>query len=354
MVVDETALAVWRVRIRMEDRPGALARIAIRMADLECNILGLTVLPVPGGVLDEIVIRPATGLTKDQLVTAIQAEGCECSCLAGVDMSSLVDASAAVLTAAGRAVDDPARRAEVLREVLTADLVTVVPLAEANPARVEGGHRAVFAVGEDSALVARRRWAPFVQLELARAEALLGLIERSRRNVSAPAAATCADGAAIVLREGKPADAEAVSAMHARCSSNTLFARYHTGMSRMPRRWLHRLLVPPRGMSLLAVCGREVVGLGQLIPGPAGEIAEVSLLVEDAWQRNGVGTALMARVAEIAAAGGCRRLVAVSLPGRDAIYRTALCAGLAPDPPEEEGLLRIDLHRAEPRVLSEL
>ncbi|TVT51773.1 GNAT family N-acetyltransferase [Amycolatopsis rhizosphaerae] len=347
----ETTSATWRLRIRMDDRPGMLARIAIRMADLECNILGLTVLPVPGGVLDEMVIRPATGLTKDQLVRAIRDEGCECSAIADGDIRELVDASAATLASAGRAIEDPSRYAEVLREVLSADLVTVVPLTEANPGRTESGHRAVFTVDSDRALVARRRWAPFVQLELTRAEALLGLLDSARANVAGPAVATCADGTAIVLRQGMPGDAEAVSALHGRCSMETLFQRYHTGMRSMPRRWLHRLLVPPRGISLLAICGREVVGLGQLIPGASGEIAEISLLVQDAWQRNGVGTALMARLGVIAAARGHRRLMAVSLPGRDSVYRTAIRAGLVPEPPEEEGLLRISLpERAVPRV----
>src|SRR5205823_2323271 len=78
-VEEETSSATWRLRIRMDDRPGMLARIAIRMADLECNILGLTVLPVPGGVLDEVVIRPAAGLTRQQLLKAIREEGCDCS-----------------------------------------------------------------------------------------------------------------------------------------------------------------------------------------------------------------------------------------------------------------------------------
>lgn len=337
----ETTSATWRLRIRMDDRPGMLARIAIRMADLECNILGLTVLPVPGGVLDEVVVRPATGLTKDQLVRAIQDEGCECSAIADGDIRELVDASAATLLSATRAIEDPSRRAEVLREVLAADLVTVVPVSEANPGRTEGGHRAVFTVDSDNALVARRRWAPFVQLELTRAEALLGLLAGARINVAGPAVATCTDGTAIVLRQGQPGDAEAVFELHSRCSTDTLFQRYHGGLRGMPRRWLHRLLVPPRGISLLAVCGREVIGLGQLIPGASGEIAEISLLVQDSWQRKGVGTALMARLAVVAAARGHRRLMAVSLPGRDSIYRTAVRAGLSPEQPEEEGLLRI-------------
>ncbi|HVV08675.1 MAG TPA: GNAT family N-acetyltransferase [Amycolatopsis sp.] len=335
----------------MDDRPGMLARITIRMADLECNILGLHVLPIPGGVLDEMIIRPATGLTKEQLIHAIQGEGCECSSIADADVRELVDASAATLAAASRAVDDPSRYADVLREVLSADLVTVVPLAEANPGRTEGGHRAVFAVDGHTALVVRRRWAPFVQQELARAEALLGLLSSVRANVSSPSIATCTDGSSLVLRLGKPGDADAVFALHDRCSMETLFQRYHTGMRTMPRRWLHRLLMPPRGSSLLAVCGREVVGLGQLIPGATGEIAEISLLVEDSWQRKGVGTALLARLAVLAAARGHRKLMAVSLPGRDAIFRTAVRAGLAPEQPEEEGLVRIAIpSRLAPRV----
>jgi len=351
-VKEEATSATWRLRIRMDDRPGMLARIAIRMADLECNILGLSVLPVPGGVLDEVVVRPATGLTQAQLIKAIEEEGCECSGITDADIRELVDASAANLASARRAVDDPARAADVLREVLAADLVTVVPLAEANVARTEGGHRAAFAVDGTTALVARRRWAPFVQLELARAETLLGLLDSVRANVSAPVTTT-ADGAAIVLRLGLPGDADEVAALHERCSMGTLFQRYHTGMSKMPRRWLHRLLTPPRGQSLLAVCGREVVGIGQLVPG-GGEIAEVSLLVEDAWQRKGIGTALMARLAAIAAAQGHDRLMAVALPGRDAIYRTALRAGLAAERPEEEGLLRITIPASlTPRSLGE-
>ena len=338
-VEEQTATATWRLRVRMADHPGMLARIAIRMADLECNILGLTVLPVPGGVLDEVVVRPATGLTKEQLVRAIRDEGCECSAVADADVHELVDTSAATLAAASRAVADPARYADVLREVLAADLVTVVPLAEANPGRTEGGHRAVFTVDSANALVARRRWAPFVQLELARAEALLGLLDAVRADVSRPAVATCDDGAAIVLRHGVPGDAEEVFALHERCSAETLFQRYHTGMRTVPRRWLHRLLVPPRGMSLLAVCGREVIGLGQLIPG-TGEIAEISLHLanfsvphrhRDGESRSGSGRY---RVAVC----GCRyngraHAAALRAPAGAGGLRDARADGRGPSPP---------------------
>jgi GNAT superfamily N-acetyltransferase len=173
---------------------------------------------------------------------------------------------------------------------------------------------------------------------------LLGLFETVRANLPGPVVMTCSDGANLVLRQGVPGDADAVFALHGRCSKSTLFQRYHTGMRTVPRRWLHRLLVPPKGISLLAVCGREVVGLGQLIPVSTGQIAEVSLLVEDSWQRKGVGTALLARLGVLAGARGHRELMAVCLPGKDTIFRTAMRAGLTPEKPAEgESLVRIPL-----------
>lgn len=328
VVTEAPAASAWRVRIRMDDHPGTLARIAVRLADLECNILGLAVLPVPGGVLDEIVLRPADGLPRRHLEAAIRAEGCECTAIVEADVRELVDPAASVLTAARRVVDTPDRIADVLREVLGADLVSRVPAAEANAGRTEGGHRAVFPLDGATALVARRRWAPFVALELTRAAALIAVRTAAGHNLSGPVVLDRADGAAVVLRKGIPADTDAISALHGRCSSATLFRRYHTGVRTVPRRWLHRLLMPPRGTSVLAVCGREVIGLAQLIPTPAGLAAEVSLLVEDAWQRQGIGTALLARLAVLAAAGGVTELIADHLPGDQALRRTAARAGL--------------------------
>lgn len=330
---EAAAPGVWRLRIRMADRPGTLARVAIRLADLECNVLGLAVLPVPEGVLDEIVIRPADGLTRDQLVRAIRLEDCECLGITSADVHELVDGTTVSLAAAGRVLADPSAVVAAVRDVLAADMVTVVPADEANPGRSEGGHRAVLAVGDGEALVARRVWAPFVQLELARAEALLNLLATVRANLAGPAVVTCDDGATVVLRNGVPGDADVLAAMHGRCSPDTLFQRYRTGMSAVPRRWLRRLLAPRRGFSVLAVCGRDVIGFGQLIADAGGGTAEVSLLVEDAWQRNGLGAALLGRLAALAAARGYRTLVARRRPERDWAHRIALKAGLRTEPP---------------------
>ncbi|MEU4254165.1 GNAT family N-acetyltransferase [Amycolatopsis sp. NPDC026612] len=55
----------------------------------------------------------------------------------------------------------------------------------------------------------------------------------------------------------------------------------------------HRFLLagPPSGVALLAVRGRVPVGLLNFVSQSPGE-AEVGVLVADAWQRQGVGTAL--------------------------------------------------------------
>ncbi|MEU3272891.1 GNAT family N-acetyltransferase [Saccharomonospora sp. NPDC006951] len=334
----------WRLRVRMADRPGALAMLAIRLADLECNILSLSVLPVRGGVLDEIVVRSTGGCTRSQVVAAVQWEDCECAGITDADVRELVDTSAAALSSANRAITNPAASADALKEILAADLVTVVPAEEANPGRTESGHRAVFDFGDTGALVARRLWAPFARQELARAEALLGLLGSARRNIAGPAVVTCDDGAAIVLRNATPRDADAVLALHHRCSPATLFQRYHTGTRTLSRDKLRRLLAPPRGFSVVAACGRQLVGLGQVISEPGSERAEISLLVEDSWQRNGLGSGLLRRLAVLASARGYGELVATCLPDSDVIRRTASRAGLRPARAiDRNGLLRIAL-----------
>jgi GNAT superfamily N-acetyltransferase len=152
-----------------------------------------------------------------------------------------------------------------------------------------------------------------------------------------------ADGMAVVLRPGVLADSDAVADLHTRCSMRTLFSRYHSGMRTVPRRWLHRLLSPPRGTTVVAQCADSVVALGQLIRTSTPDSAEVSLLVEDAWQGRGVGTALLRRLASAGRAAGYSELVAWCLPAETGLLRTAAAAGLTTSVRREDGLLRVSL-----------
>jgi GNAT superfamily N-acetyltransferase len=316
----------WRMRFELSDSPGALARVTVRLAAADCNVLALQVIPVPGGVLDEIVVRAGEGVLPADLVEAVRSEGGKSVGITGADLRDLVDEPTAALRAAKMALADPDRTAEALRQVLAADAVTS---GAAGEGQVQLGD-----------LVARRGWARFTQVEVARAQALLDLVDTPAPTMRGMLSD---DGVALVLRPGTGADEEAVADLHARCSMRTMFNRYHSGMRTVPRRWLHRLLNPPRGTTVLAQCADQVVALGQLIHTGTPDCAEISLLVEDAWQRRGVGAALLGALAADARAAGYSELVAWCLPSESALVRTAERAGLDVTTRREDGLLRVSI-----------
>lgn len=334
-----TQPTTWRLRIRLDDRPGTLARVTTRLAARDCNVLGLSVLPVPGGVIDEIVVSTPAGTEPASLIDDIRAEGGRCVGITRAQVRQMVDRTTASLRAAGAALRDQAATAEAVRTMLGADSVRVAESGdvEADPS----GHLAVLKLGKNTTLVARRGWAPFTEVELARVAAFAEVLTAGATAAAAPSAVIANNGAGIVLRPGTPADGDAVADLHARCSAQTLFARYHSGLRTLPRRWLHRLLQPPRGKTLLALCGTEVIGMAQLIRTNDPAEAEISLLVEDGWQRQGVGTAMIDRLGGIARAEGHRRMIAWCLPQEIGFERTARSSALPVTVRYEDTMLRV-------------
>ena len=84
-------------------------------------------------------------------------------------------------------------------------------------------------------------------------------------------------------------DRERIAAMFARCSPATLHQRFHAPVACPPARYLDWLLgASPRHVALVAREGEDVIGVAEAHRGKDG-ISEVALVVEDAWQRHGVG-----------------------------------------------------------------
>ncbi|HEU5474581.1 MAG TPA: GNAT family N-acetyltransferase [Actinophytocola sp.] len=341
--MDETRTAphTWLLRVELDDRPGALARVTTRLAARDCNVLGLSVLPVPGGVVDELVIRTPADLVPATLVDDIRAEGGRIVGLTPADVRSLVDGTATALRAVAAALVDPAGVPEAVRAVLAADSAGYES-AGSEPDRT-GGHRYTLDTGTGTTLVARRGWAPFTDVEVSRAGALAEILSAAAVQAAAPIAVITTDGAGVVLRPGTTDDADAVQNLHARCSAQSLFARYHAGVRTLPRRLLFRLLSPPRGTTLLALCGTQVIGLAQLLRTTTPDEAEISVLIEDEWQGRGLGTAMIRRLATLARAAGHRELVAWCLPGEHAFPRTAAGSGLPMSVRRESDLTRVAL-----------
>lgn len=328
--------ATWRLRVELTDRPGALARLTTSLAARDCNILALTVLPVPDGVIDDLVVRVPAELRPADLVMIVREIGGRCAGITAADVTELTDAPTFALRAITRLADGSASYAETVRALMDADSADAT-LAERGPVSVRA------ADGGD--ITVRRGWAPFTEVELARAGALADLV--TAMGATDAQAVVTDDGAGVVLRDGRPADADSVAAMHDRCSRASLFARYHAGTRTIPRRLLHRLLAPPRGRTVVGLVGHQVIAVGQLINTDHPQIGEVSLLVEDDWQGKGVGSALLTHLARMARAAGHTELFGWCLPGEQGLSRAAHRAGFEVAIRHEDNLLRVALSTRE-------
>ncbi|MER7756282.1 GNAT family N-acetyltransferase [Kitasatospora sp. NPDC097643] len=128
--------------------------------------------------------------------------------------------------------------------------------------------------------------------------------------VDVPSRLSLPDGTELVLRTAGPADKAAALALHHRCSPASLRMRYH-GPVRDADRYLDHLLDARHGHSLaVTAADGRVLALGHLM-WDDGE-AELAVLVEDAWQRHGLGLALLRRLTAAARAAGVGTVYAVT------------------------------------------
>jgi GNAT superfamily N-acetyltransferase len=130
----------------------------------------------------------------------------------------------------------------------------------------------------------------------------------------------------VELRTGTTDDTVLLLAMHARCSAHTLRRRYHTPRPRITAAFARELLEPEDGTSVVAMAGPDLVGIGVLADGDDGP--ELGVLVEDGYQRRGLGTRLVHHLVREAADRSLPSVRCVVLPGNDAALPTLLRAGL--------------------------
>jgi GNAT superfamily N-acetyltransferase len=127
--------------------------------------------------------------------------------------------------------------------------------------------------------------------------------------------------------------------MHARCSHHTLSLRYH-GPVQDADRYLDHLLSPRFGRTLVVqTASGKIVGLGHLLWD--GDETEVALLVEDAWQRRGIGGELLGRLVAMAVEAGCESVYAVTRSSNTGMVAAMRALRLPLDYQVEEGTLVI-------------
>jgi len=287
---------LWRVRTTLEDRPGALATLARHCGERGANILGLQIFPDVGGVTDELVLRAP-------------------------DHWALADVAGLIATAGGTAVTVVPCSEHALVDGPTRYLQAVLQLVR-TPYDLPQIQDWLLAAGTEPTPTEQARAAAFAEV----AEELLALHEGRRAlPVAAPVTPAGPDGPPQV-RLARLDDAAALGAMHQRCSADTIYRRYATPLPRMDDRLARRLLTGESG-SVVAETGGQIVGAATVGAVEDG-VAEVALLVEDGWQRRGVGIRLLATAARLARSRGAVDVVLRSRTHNAALTALAVGSGM--------------------------
>ena len=103
-------------------------------------------------------------------------------------------------------------------------------------------------------------------------------------------------------------DGERLAGLFARLSPTTRYRRFFSPVSRLDQIQLERLVDIDHHdrEAVAAVLGDDVVGVARYARVDA-ETAELAVVVADDWQGQGVGTRMLAKLAELARAEGIRR-----------------------------------------------
>jgi RimJ/RimL family protein N-acetyltransferase len=340
-------VALWRVHVELEDRPGRLGELATAVGGAGCNILSLHVVGEPaddGSVTDELLVKVPEGTTHTELARAVEAARIPCTLMVPADAAELADGATTALALARMVAADPGSAPEAVATLLRARLV--------DPSAPPTGHSHTLRVGQRHVHLGRA-W-PFTATELSRAAALLELA--AQLSLTDPPARHVPvvdhilllhDGSEVRLRAALPADAPLVGAMHARCSPSTRNARFLSPAPRMEPAELGRLLGGTEGLLgaartvlALTIDGGSAVGMMNLERTNA-EGAGFSVVVEDAWQCRGLGTALVRRAAELATEQGNDELTATTPTHNLRITRLLRRAGLRPTAEIAGGMLQV-------------
>ncbi|GAA2151976.1 GNAT family N-acetyltransferase [Kitasatospora kazusensis] len=343
---DYQETALWRIRTTVADSPGSLARICTAFAGREINIISLQAHPLPAGTVDEFLVRAPLALTRAELAATVAAAGGQDIWTDPADAHDLVDEPTHVLALATRTALDAAELPVALRQLFGRCTIRQYPGGAARAGAGFEGHVMRLPAPSGDLIELTRPHLPFTPTEFARArklvelDALLGpRVPKVEARLSLPA------GTDLTVRRADRDDLAAAVAMHHRCSPEALRKRYH-GPVHDADRYLEHLLDPRHGQTLAveAPNGR-IVALAHLIWDD--DSAEVALLVEDDWQRRGLGFDLLRRMAALALEAGVPTVYAVTHASNTGLIATMRRLGAPLDHQIEAGVLTITAHLAE-------
>jgi acyl-CoA synthetase (NDP forming)/RimJ/RimL family protein N-acetyltransferase len=137
------------------------------------------------------------------------------------------------------------------------------------------------------------------------------------------------DGATVLIRPARPADAEAVRAMHATLSPDNLYLRFFSMSPQNADREAKRVCREPAPdhAALLAWLGGRLVGVASYEPAEPGT-AEVAFAVPDDMHGRGIATLLLEHLVSAARERGLRAFTAEALLENQPMLGVFAAAGL--------------------------
>jgi len=304
--------SLWRVRVDVPDRVGAIEQLARVLTALDAFVITTS---TPGSdaegwrTLDLLLTCPAS-LEEGQLRDAVGAVGVHTYVRAGSD-DDRVDLATRVLDGVAQIMQSPRSAPERVAQLVEADSFEFTDATS----------------GDDDAadvlrlqwlptrhVVLRRSWAPFIKAEQRRASAAMRLAATLASSFGDAEALGWVEpmrgGGQAWMRLARPEDSEAVTAMHERCGERTIHQRYFRNITEWRELTMRRLSGGHRGASIVVMAeDGSIVGLGNVFP-LDDDAAEVALILEDAYQGRGLGGRLLDHLLDLARLQGYDRVVA--------------------------------------------
>jgi RimJ/RimL family protein N-acetyltransferase len=325
LIAEHEARTPWRLRVDIPDRPGGLALLIRALSTLHVHVVATAMLASGGGTRTiDLAVTVPEKVSADTLLAAAMAAGSNGHLTQGLPEDSL-DLPTRVLDFATELVTNPGSAPLAAATLVGADHFEVTDATEG-----EDDDADVLRLQWTAArhVVLHRDWAPFAGAEKTRASALLRLAAGLSR-IAGDAEALgwvvpIKGGATVWIRLARPEDADAVAAMHERCSPQSRYLRYLSGANEWRDISLRRLSGGHRGATLVVMSEEgAIVGLGNVFPAEPddGHGAEIAVIVEDAYQGRVIGSRLLRHMLELAERIGFQEVVAIVLAQNTTMLR---------------------------------